>query len=508
MRVSGMDSSFIPLLGIPLLGAPKDDPAVAALLERCGAKPKTDSASNKALGVEFGFERAGLLDTQPRAYKSPNVRVLSAIFLWTDKATWAGRVKTFTGTLPHGLRWGMSRLELLQCLGAPAREGDFGSRWDFADHCLFTTVREDGGLIAITLQLPVEDYRIDLPDPLYFETAPADPPDKARLVAGAFLVAWGTLRVGPSPKHAGLAHTADLAAHKLTPRQFLQVACAETLTKSDFAPALWPFLSGYLQRGFLGDKPRRGAKRIQKLLGLEGADEIAFDDDYLGTFRKPVVPDPFLVPDCWEAFDRFAPILDARWADYQATEFKDEPPRGLYEKAVELRDAVNLSVTSPAPVPVAVDADLTDSLLRIVGLALTDRDVKEVLARAMLPIGKRIDEQAAPKLGISYLGSKFEVGGKRVLGVKDVRFYAEGVATFIRGLGMEVRFAGYTGGLPRGLRFGDSRAEVVKKLGRPVDPDRELDTWWWKQEKSTRVLTCRFERGKLREVGWSLPDEA
>ena len=445
---------------IPLLGLPKKEPGVAALI----------AASGKAVGVELSLDGG----------------VLGAIFLSPGNPK--QRIKPFSGTLPHGLAWGMPRADV--ALGEPALDEGKRARWDVDGYSLFLGFGDDDALTAVTMQPLVVDYDLDLPNPLHFETQPADPPKDAELVAPALLVVWAIDRGGAPPKHA--AHADALASRSITPRAFLVEACGRDLGRDDIPLELLPFVYGYTNRRFLGDEPRKAAKSIRKLLGLSRDDEIAFSDDYLGTFAKQ----PYFVPDSWAAFDRLAPILDARLADYRATKFTAEPPAGIYEAAAKLRDAHPVSLAQPKSVPVTL-AVSTDELLALVGKSLADKAVQAVLARATLPIGKTVDEQAAPMVGLSYMGAK--LAGK--LAVTAVTFYAKGQRSYIRGLGTEIRFDGYRGALPNKLDFGATHAAVHEALGKPLSPDAEHENW----RIGDRRLRCTFRRDKLVEVSWSLP---
>ena len=313
------------------------------------------------------------------------------------------------------------------------------------------------------------------------------------------LVAWAAARGALAKKHAKAA--APLVARQITGREFLVKTLKSKLSDTDLDKPVADFLYGYTHRLFLDDSDRNH-KAIAKTLGLEGEDEIAFSDDYLAAFKK-VVKNPYLVPDSWAAYDRLAPILDARYADYRATKFVKPPPKGLYEKAVKARDAVKIEAMKVQAQKIEVDAGFTEQLLSIVGRPLGDKDVKDILTVAGLPIGKRTDEQALPSLGVSYMGSKFE---KKQLEVDDVCFYAKGVSSFIRGIGSKVVFAAYPGPLPNGITWGDDRATVKKKVGGKPSRDSAGDEYLeWEEKKTKRYWQYKFERKKLAWIRYSMP---
>lgn len=144
--------------------------------------------------------------------------------------------------------------------------------------------------------------------------------------------------------------------------------------------------------------------------------------------------------------------------------------------------------------PPAVEAGLATELVELLGRPLSDDAVKAVLGRAGLPVGTKIDKQANPALGVSYLGTKFPIDGKATLGIDEVCFYAAKQTAYIRGLGAEVELAGYPGALPHGLVLGSSRAAVATQLGPPETASDDYDHW---QLAKDRVIACEFARGKL-----------
>lgn len=261
-------------------------------------------------------------------------------------------------------------------------------------------------------------------------------------------------------------------------------------------------LNGYVWRLFTGES-RRGDAAICKLLRLERRDDRAYSDDFLGTFSE-VVKSPYYVPDDWSAVDRISPILDARFADFQATAFRKPPNLRLYEKAANLREARAIQPVRAKPAKQTADESLATDLVGLIDQPLANKQVRAVLTRAGLPIGKRIDEQANPAFGISYLGAKFSIKRKQQLGVEEVCFYAAKQTSFIRGIGRKVEFGEYRGTLPLGLSFKATRAAVRKILGPPEQIAESRD--WWSLSKN-RIVKCDFVRGKLAQVSIGRPDE-
>lgn len=336
-------------------------------------------------------------------------------------------------------------------------------------------------------------------NPLHFEAQPAEgAPPNADLLGTGMLVAWVASRVGLAKKHAKSPAAKQLAAREITGREFLISKLNKKLMDTDVDKKVAGFLYGYTHRLFLDGMDHRDGKALKKLLGLHREDEIAFSDDYLATFKK-AVKNPFLVPDSWEAFDRFAAILDARWEDFQKTKFEAAPPKGLYEKAVKARDAVKVTAIKQAKTTFTVDAGFTDQLVSLVGKSLGDKAVKDVLAVAGLPIGKKIDEQALPALGVSYMGAKIA----KELSVTSLTFYRKNIKTNIRGLGGEVAFAQYPGPLPKAIAWTDDAKSLRDKLGEPGGETGSYLRWSFGKFR----LLVWFERKRITRVSWHLERE-
>jgi len=331
-----------------------------------------------------------------------------------------------------------------------------------------------------------------------------DGPDEAVLVAPGLVVAWATTRIGPSKKHEKAAQ--QLAKRTITPVEFFKSACNSELSTLDFDPKLHTFLRGYLHQTFIdGRAPNREATagQIAKLWGLEKDDNRYWDHDYNAAFRG-AVSSLYYVPDSWAAVDRLGALMDARWADFEATGFKKAPDLALYKKAAKARDAIVITPTKKATTVRATDASLTKDLLGLIGLPLKDPAVKAVLARADLPIGKKIDEQANPALGIVYMGSNTKRDGKTVLIVEYVEFQSSGQSSYIRGLGKKVEFESYPHPLPGGFSIGVSRAAVTKAYGKPAETRDAHDVWYPAKDK--RIIAT-FAKGTLVSLQFGLPAE-
>jgi hypothetical protein len=496
--------SYKQLVG--LLGKPPKDPAVTAVLATAGKVTiKPDFIIAKEAGFDFSLGR-------PEGAKRNAPKVLSTLFLFADGADGHRGYRD----LPRGFAF-TTRDELIGALPAPVVSWKIGKgkvpvATDGVSH---DTWLVDG--IEVTANYrgsSVGHINVSLPDdatggtdlstnPLHFATKPVDAPPDAELVGMALLVAWAATRFGLPAKHAGSALGKQLVAREITPRGFLVGACDRRLTSLDVDPKLADFLYEY-EHHLVDDEGARddADTEIAKLLGFDDPSRRNFDDDFRASFTG-VVENPFHIPDSWAAVDRLAPVLDARLADYQATGFTKAPDLALYKKAAKLRDAVSVTPdrAAAAAAPTA-DAKLADELVALIGRSLKDAAVKAVITRAGMPIGKKIDQQANPALGVAYMGTNFEIDGKKQLGVDAVWFFAAKQKSYIRGIGAEVEFAGYPGPLPRGLALGEARAAVTRKLGAPTRSSDDGD--YWEPSPSLR-LSCTFEGDKLVRVYFGQP---
>jgi len=491
---------------VGLLGKKPKDPAVQAAMAKAG-KVKFDS--DFIIAKEGGFDFS--VD-QPETAKGNEPKVLTGIFLFRDGQD--GH-RGFAD-LPKGFTFA-TRAELLAKLPKPASSWKIGKgnvpvdtegvdhdTWVVDGMRIDANYYKDGGVghFFVTSDSEEDNARDFSTHPLHFETKPADAPPDAERVGMALLVAWAAVRHGLPDKHAKTELGKQLVARTISPRTFLDKACGGSLSSLDFARELGDFLYEYLHHVIDDEGARKKADtQIAKLLGLEDQDDRTYTKDFLATFAD-AVENPFYVPDSWDAVDRIAPVIDARLADFKATGFVKAPKLELYEKAAKQRDKLSITPTKKELAKASVDDKLADDLVALIGKPLTDKQVKAVLTRAGLPIGKRIDEQANPALGVSYMGAKFEIGGKRQLGVDDVTFYANKQTSYIRGIGAEVEFKQYPGSLYKGLTFGDSRASVAKKLGAPKSKSDDYD--FWQLSKNLR-MRCRYARDKLVQVGFGQP---
>ena len=483
---------------VALLGKQPDDAAVAKLLAKTTHTVKSDFIIGKDAGFDFSLDR-------PDGAKK---KVLSALFLHAP----GPKQKPYTGDLPGGAVFG-PRETLLAALGTPHTTWKIGKgkvpvttpdvahdTWLVDGRDLTASYRRADTSVGHFLVKPAASVtgRDLSTHPLHFETKPIDAPPQAELVGMALLVAWGATRHGLSPKHAGSAAGKQLLARESTPRAFLVQACSKTLSTLDFVPELHEFLYEYLHHVRDDEGARDKAnQKIAKLLGIEDPDRRAYTDDFVATFAG-VLESAFHVPDSWTAVDRLAPVLDARLADFTATGFLKAPDVKLYEKAVALRDKQKVVAERATAVATGTaDDTLADALVGVIGRSLKQPEVKAVITRAGMPIGKKIDQQANLALGVAYMGTNMQIDGKKQLGVDCVYFFAAKQKSYIRGIGAEVEFAAYPARLPRGLALGDARAAVAKTLGAPESTYENND--YWTTAEGYR-LRCEFAKGKLVQL--------
>jgi hypothetical protein len=487
---------------IALLGARLDSPELAAFCTERGLalpKPSTDADSQRAVkDKKGGFELYISHDIEHRRFYPPT-KVGRAYVCYLSRVLFEA---SFTEKLPFGVTKTMAREDLVRALGEPHGTNGIGDEMfekEVAPDLVFsTTFRPETKKVGNLWLSIATGWKLDT-HPLHFETEPPEgKPAHAETLATGLLLAWAADRVGLAPAIAQRPRAAELAKREITGRQFLVDELGGHLLSTDLAPGVGDFLHGYLSQLF--DIPDE-AKR----------EDISSTRDYLASFAG-AVKNPFLVPDTWDAFDRYAPILDARWADYQATKFQTPEPTGLYEAAAKKRDAITIAVTTPAAASVSVPADTTDKLMAIVGRSPSEKDVKALLVSLGLPVGKTIDKQALAKLGVSYMATRPQDKSKMPPGlpqkavvITEVTFYTDGIEEYVRGLGTKVQYLAYTGALPKQLAFTDDRAAVHAKLGAPSTANDTVE-WWDYPELERRVLVRYADGGaRVAEVLWGMP---
>ncbi len=490
-----------------LLGKEVDDPAVKALLAKAGkVAVKSDFIIAKEAGFDFSLER-------PEHAKRGAKKQLTCLFLYSEGRD---QHRGFLD-LPAGFSF-TTRADLLAALPAPKQTWKIGKgkvpvttkhpdhdEWSIEGYAITVDYREgDAHGMQVTLAGDPDAGRDLSNNPLHFATKPTDARPDAGLVGMALLVAWSADRFGLPKKHASGELAKQFAKRALAPTAFLVAACDKKLNTNDVAPDLENFLFGYTHRMWMsadeGAREKIDAK-IHALLRLSAADkkedERAYADDFLGTFSD--LESPFYVPDSWQAVDRIAPVLDARWADFENTGFAKAPRLELYEKAAKLRDAVEIKPERVKLVAGTADDELAKDLVSCMGQPLTDKGVRAILGRAGLEVSKRVEPHANATLGVSYMAVNTKLDGRTKLVVDTVRFYGPKRRAYIRGADLE--FLAYPGKLPNKLAFGMPRAAVAKLLGKPKSYE-ENDHFTMSE---TLRIMCTFAGNQLVEAYYGKP---
>jgi hypothetical protein len=482
-----------------LLGARLDDTKLLAFLadaKLAAPKPTTDATDSRTVtDKKRGFELYFTHAIASRAFYPPK-KVGKAYVTFLERILIAD---DFEEPLPLGVTRAMGRDDLVATLGEPSLTpiGHEVYEKQVAPGAMLNIAwSRDKGIRNIWLTVP-QGFKLDV-DALHHEAMPSEgKPAHADQLATGMLLAWAADRVGLAPHLATTAKAKALANREITGRDFLVSELGGVLLSEDLDPRVEDFLYFYTHRLFDVPDEARRAK-----------DEIAYTDDYLATFKK-VIRNPYLVPDTWEAFDRLAPILDARWADYQQTRFQAPAPKGLYEAANKKREAQTIKVDMTPTAKATVAGGTTEKLMAIVGRSTSEPEVKAVLTALGLPVGTTIDQQALPKLGVSYMAvrlpkSRMPAGlPQKAVVIIDVRFNAKGNKEYVRGTGSDVIYAQYPGPLPQGLTFGDDRAAVQKRIGKPTRSSEEIDHW----NIGERELTVWYTKkgNAVKEVVWAMP---
>lgn len=473
-----------------VLGKPVDAPEVTALLARAGKVAiKPDFVIAKAVGLEFALrheegQKKKVLHTaflKPKSGKEPGFEGLTPPFAFTTRQ----QLHASAGLPTTSFILGKGDV-------SPSSQGVHRDTWERSGVLVAAKYAKDESVTSFFVTKANSAPQKLAAAPLGHVSEPVDAPAHARRLGQALLLAWAAHRFGLPPTLASHPSATRFLDRRCSPVTFVEQACPSGLDTSHVDPRLADFLRRYVSRLLSGvDDGAREAfdDIIVKLLRLTRTDQRCFTDDYLATFST--LDSPFFVPDDWSAVDAFGAVLDARWADYEETKFERPGTRAHYEKAAARRDAVTLVPSRRAIEAATVDSRLAADLISCIDKPLTDKQVKAVLTRATLPIGKRIDEQANPALGVAYLGSKFPIGGKQTLGVSEVSFWSAGVSRYVRGLGKEVTFAPFAGPIHQGVSLGMKRDAVRQCLGAPTKSTDDADVW----KLETRRIRVTYSGG-------------
>jgi len=465
-----------------LLGRRIDDADLLAFLSKIGCKaPKstTDNDSTSYLhakkqGLEFAFSHI----VHDRAKYPPRKEHRRYVTYFT--CAWLR--DAFPEPLPGGLGLARTRADLVKRYGAPIwlmyGDGDAPVRERF--------VVKETRAWTLTCEWNAPDGVVD---GIHVAMNEARDLGSADLATGLF-AAWTALRFGLAERHAKSAVAKKLLARKISGTAFLREACDGHLWSDDLAPAIEEFAFRYCQSVL--DESESWAKATRT------KDSVGLGLDFEETFAD-WAPDFDQIPDTWATFDRLAPCLDARWADYQLTHFRSPPPPKLYADAKAKQLAAKKKagkVVVPAPESAAAPSALTERLLGLIGKPSTDPAVVALSNELGLRLPKKHEDIPDPKRGfwIDY----HKEPGKKSFAVRGITFLPEGRHN-VRFEG-ELRFAPYAAGMPKGLSFADSRGALAKKLGKPADSDE--DSMEWRLAKEKRRIIVWFEGKKIASICW------
>jgi hypothetical protein len=127
----------------------------------------------------------------------------------------------------------------------------------------------------------------------YGGTFPADLPESAAATHIGMYVTWALLRGMAGEVHdEDESAISDLVARTVTPGEFLIDCCDEKFSEYDLDDEGNAFTQIY----YGGDSPAY----------FQDLEQIAKD-----------LPTTYHLPDSWEVFDKFAPILDQRFQDWK-----------------------------------------------------------------------------------------------------------------------------------------------------------------------------------------------
>jgi hypothetical protein len=277
-----------------LVGLRADDPAVMASIGEIGGKvptAATDMGSAKSvsaakLGVSVYFNHDILNDAFPLLPKTkssylPYVSQVAFTDKWSEK-------------LPFGLGWKDGPDEVERALGAPHTRplGDGLYMW-------WTRALEPGiSELYVRTRKGKLELSVVAKGTLALTSRHGVPP----LPAVGLLVAWMALR--------GVLDESRIAQHEA----LVARVKARSAKGSDLVKAAFP-------RGVWDDHLRADEKLVRRLHHwLGSSNDLSFTDDLIGLFgerknqyahREAVLDD-----DTWEAFDRVAPVFDARFQGF------------------------------------------------------------------------------------------------------------------------------------------------------------------------------------------------
>ncbi len=507
-----------------LLGKRIDSDEVVAFATALGVKlplkPTTDGDSRgffsvKKLGLEVGYSHDITTATHYPPQKVARKYVCYVNTIWFEPA--------HVTHVPAGLH-GDAPAELFRALpGATLSTNRLAQtviEWPLperADAILRITIAADGSAAKRwTLSLQQHNRlhycKSSAKAHAFTPWNPAWPDEQADLPIGMFM-AWAIHRGLVGERH--LRERPDLVAavqaRTMTGREFLyQAAFHNELWSWDLAPALHAFAHSYVH--CLCHR-----NSTQPLLGR--ADRCGPDDDFMAVF-DPLFPGRGLsAADDWINFDRFAVLLDARYADFLATNLATQITDAAQVSAIAniYQTAASAMAVLPAPVelagksvagasaPMPVTESLTAELLGLLGQRTDEAAVIDFCKARGLTIPAVAGSTAveAPtdgyfiqltnpwshkRLGPAVAAAdKARWQRKKIKLVETIEVTAAGHEHLSSATGTTVLCAAYAAALPLGLSLSQDLAAVDALLG----PD-EFNAHSWATYKHDGTLTRRW----------------
>jgi hypothetical protein len=227
--------------------------------------------------------------------------------------------------LPVGLLPGLAQATAATRLGVQIIKRELGSWLEMkvAPDTVFRAHIDDGKLtadkwsIALDQHTQYESLKSEARSHAFLPWQDHWPNEQADLSTGLFM-AWCIHRGFVGPRHRELNATLVEAvqARRLTGREFLyKVTYANQFWSWDIAAELHRFAHIY----FACLCHRNSTKPL-----LGRPDRCGPDDDFVAVFNQYFPKDALVAADTWNNFDRFALMLDARYADFLLTRLETE----------------------------------------------------------------------------------------------------------------------------------------------------------------------------------------
>lgn len=525
------------LLG--LVGARIDAPAVCEFAAAHGLKlplkPTTDSNDRgsfaiRKLGIEVGYGHDIRLPDFYPPRKEARRYVCHVTNIWFEPAK-------LTALRP-GLAVAASAAELRRVTGAVDRTDglgrhhlDFPMASPLATRLSLPLTQDDRAGTRWTLSLVQHErlayLRSSARSHAFTPWDPNWPDEQADLPMGMFM-AWAIQRGLVGERHL-LDHAAEVEAVRgraMTGRQFLyRAAFHNELWSWDLAPSLHDFAYRYVHC-------MCHRNSTTPLLGR--ADRCGPEDDFMAVF-DPLLPGRGLsAADDWLNFDRFAVLLDARFADFGLTGLETELPADAAAAVRKLYAAAAPALAAmPAPIALASEpagaalssnagatAETTAQLLALLGHRTDEGLVQTFCDQHGLAIPAMTGKSSIDAPADGYfveltnpwwhrrMGPEVAAADqarwqrKKVKLVDVVSFTAAGHQQISHSTGNSVLCGRYTGPLPLGLDFEDDLAAVDARLGADEFAEHDWDTYEGDGTLTRRWTMTEVSPAPAHEAGY------